>query len=245
MKKEIRRTLLYALYSGFLVHKASRRLVKQNGHSLISTWATYSPWLLDTEFIENYALAFSRTLIDQYRAFELWQIALQQRNVPGDYLEVGVWKGGSALLLGKSIGNANKVLYLADTFAGVVNSGVHDSTYINGEHADADVEDVKVFLGANLVIPFKVLVGNFPTATGHLVSEKLALVHIDVDVYESGKQILEWCTPRMSPDGVIIFDDYGFLSTNGITKLVDEITNRGEFLVIYNLNGHAILVKKN
>jgi O-methyltransferase len=237
--------MLYAIYSAFLTYKASKRLLRQNGHSLISTWATYSPWLLDSKFIENYTIAFSRTLIDEYRCFELWQIALQQRGISGNYLEVGVWRGGSALLLGKSIGNSSKVLYLADTFEGVVNSGPHDSTYTDGEHADTNAADVKRFLDENLEAPFKILVGEFPSATGHLVPGKLALVHIDVDVYESGKQILEWCTPKMSKGGVIIFDDYGFLSTDGITKLVNEATNRQDFLLIYNLNGHAILVKKN
>lgn len=49
----------------------------------------------------------------------------------------------------------------------------------------------------------------------------------------------------MSPNGVIVFDDYGFLSTDGITKLVNENFIDDDFLIVYNLNGHAILVKRS
>ena len=92
---------------------------------------------------------------------------------------------------------------------------------------------------------FELLVGEFPTATGDLILEPLSFVHIDVDVYNSGKSILDWCRTRMSPNGVIVFDDYGFLSTDGITKLVNENFIDDDFLIVYNLNGHAILVKRS
>lgn len=152
--------------------------------------------------------------------------------------------GGSALILGKSMSDTGKTLFVADTFEGVVNSGPNDNFYRDGEHADATAEDVIEFLNLNLETDVKVLVGEFPLVTGHLVLGDLSLVHIDVDVYESGRQIFEWCAPRLSPNGVIIFDDYGFFSTNGINTLVNEILETGEFLVFYNLNGHAILTKR-
>ena len=90
---------------------------------------------------------------------------------------------------------------------------------------------------------FKLLVGEFPTTTGDLVLEPLSFVRIDVDVYDSGKSILDWCRTRMSPNGVIVFDDYGFLSTDGITKLVNENFIDDDFLIVYNLNGHEIWSK--
>jgi O-methyltransferase len=226
-------------------NRVQSQLINQPLHSIIRPWATYSPWLLDPIFKECYDKMKTRTLVDEYRCFELWQIALQQQKVKGNFLEVGVWQGGTALLLGKSLENSDKKLYLADTFSGVVNASEVDSNYIGGEHSDTSVDFVTEFLNSELQQNFELLIGEFPTATGDLVSGPLSFVHIDVDVYNSGKSILDWCRTRMSPNGVIIFDDYGFLSTDGITKLVNENFVDDDFLIVYNLNGHAILVKRS
>lgn len=226
-------------------NRVQSQLISQPFHSIIRPWATYSPWLFDPIFKEHYNKMKTRTLVDEYRCFELWEIALQQQKVEGNFLEVGVWQGGTALLLGKSLENTDKKLYLADTFTGVVNASEVDSNYIGGEHADTSVDFVTDFLNSELHQNFELLVGEFPSATGDLVLGPLAFVHIDVDVYDSGKSILDWCRTRMSPNGVIVFDDYGFLSTDGITKLVNENFIDDAFLIVYNLNGHAILVKRS
>jgi len=50
--------------------------------------------------------------------------------------------------------------------------------------------------------------------------------------------------PKLVKNAVVIFDDYGFQGTQGVTKYVNElIDNSNEFLSIYNLNGHVILIK--
>ena len=43
--------------------------------------------------------------------------------------------------------------------------------------------------------------------------------------------------------GVVVFDDYGGLLTNGISKLVDDEYVKKDRIVIHNLNGHALMVK--
>ena len=44
---------------------------------------------------------------------------------------------------------------------------------------------------------------------------------------------------------MLVFDEYGFLYTDGITKLVNENFIDDDFPIVYNLNGHAILVKRS
>jgi O-methyltransferase len=70
------------------------------------------------------------------------------------------------------------------------------------------------------------------------------LCHIDVDVYESAKEIVAWVEQRMPPGAVLVFDDYGFSSCIGVTCLVNEIRENGRWFSIYNLNGHAVLIKR-
>jgi O-methyltransferase len=72
----------------------------------------------------------------------------------------------------------------------------------------------------------------------------LRLCHIDVDVYRSARDVLEWAWPRLSPGGVAVFDDYGFPCCPGVTQFVDEQRGRTDRLVLHNLNGHGLIVKR-
>jgi hypothetical protein len=49
---------------------------------------------------------------------------------------------------------------------------------------------------------------------------KIALLHIDVDVYEPSKAALEHLYHRIVPGGLLVLDDYG--TVEGETRAVDE-----------------------
>lgn len=44
--------------------------------------------------------------------------------------------------------------------------------------------------------------------------------------------------------GTVVFDDYGFPAGPGVTRLLDKQRMRDDRLVLHNLNGHGILVKR-
>ncbi len=90
-----------------------------------------------------------------------------------------------------------------------------------------------------------ILEGIFPEETHHNITENIAMLHCDVDVYESARDIIDWCVPRMMLGAILIFDDYGFYGYEGIAELCDELKKITEFIFIHNLNGHAIFVKIN
>ncbi len=91
----------------------------------------------------------------------------------------------------------------------------------------------------------ELLEGIFPEETAARVSaEALRLVHVDVDVYQSAKDVFEWAWPRLSPGGVAVFDDYGFPACPGVTRFVDEQRGMPDRLVLHNLNGHGLVVKR-
>jgi O-methyltransferase len=76
-----------------------------------------------------------------------------------------------------------------------------------------------------------------------MAKEKFCFVHIDVDVYQSAKETFEFAWPRMPAGAIAVFDDYGFMSCDGIPKLLAEYRGGAGKLVIHNLNGHAMVVK--
>ncbi len=84
----------------------------------------------------------------------------------------------------------------------------------------------------------------FPEETSMLVTDgKFRFCHIDVDVYQSAKDVVEWLWPKLVLGGIIVFDDYGFQTCSGITRFVNEERSKRDRSIIHNLNGHAILIK--
>lgn len=211
--------------------------------------ATYTPWNKDQAFLDCWRSVKDSTLVDKYKCYELWCLIEQTCKLKaGAYIEIGVWRGGSGALIARKMDlcKVKETLYLCDTFQGVVKAGPVDSIYRGGEHSDACEDDVtNLFARLQIAGDFKLLKGIFPEETQHLVPDKaFRFCHIDVDVYESAKGIVDWISDKLVPGGMMVFDDYGHYSSEGIAAYVDELKSRStDFLVVHNLNGHALLVK--
>ena len=216
-------------------------------HAEVFPGATYSPWLSDIEFNRIYDVIRKNTLVDRYRCYELWQLMDEVSKLSaGALIEIGVWRGGTGALIARKcqLAGIQETLYLCDTFTGVVKAGERDATYVGGEHADTDEAAVQTLLRSQNLDRVRILKGIFPDATAHMVQEpQFRFCHIDVDVYDSAKDIVAWIWPRLVPGGMIVFDDYGFHSCVGITRFVNEERAKRDRLVIHNLNGHAIVIK--
>ncbi len=207
----------------------------------------YAPWLTDEKFKQLHNKIKDYTLVDAYRCYELFDIVQRLNNIDGDIIEIGVWRGGTSAVIATALQfvNSNKMLYLCDTFSGVVKAGDFDIRYKGGEHSDTSEQLVTDLLTSLQLKNFKLLKGIFPEDTGSAVENKtFSLCHIDVDVYQSGVDIVEWIYAKLSKGGVLVFDDYGFRGCNGITHLVNKLRQDEKWLYIYNLNGHAILIKR-
>ena len=106
-------------------------------------------------------------------------------------------------------------------------------------------EIVEALVGRLGLTNVELLQGIFPDETADQVDDRtFRLCHIDVDVYQSAKDVFDWVWPRLSPDGVVVFDDYGFPACPGVTQFVDEQRMLDDRLVLHNLNGHGLVVKR-
>jgi predicted O-methyltransferase YrrM len=223
---------------------------KEKGYALLryddkplGSYPYDSPWIDDEGFTKVFASIRDYTLIDRTRAYALYQVMDQIKNVPGDVLEVGTWRGGTAGIFTQML--PDKTIYLADTFEGVVKSSSWEH-YKDKAHDDTSEELVKDFLSNKLgVSNFKILKGIFPEDTGTaLKADSLAFVYLDVDVYESTKDAFNYVWDKVSLHGIVVFDDYGMISAcAGIKKFVDEIKDDEDKIFIENLNGQAVIIK--
>jgi O-methyltransferase len=237
----------YSLAKGFALPLVRRQAVRSGAHELAFPIATYAPWRSDSEFRTVYDAVRRHTLVDVWRCHELWSILAELREVPGSILEVGVWRGGTGALLAAraaGLGIEDRV-YLCDTWRGVVKADEVDTYYYDGKHDDASRSGVERLLSDLGLSNVELLEGVFPEETGARISEQtIRLCHCDVDVYRSARDVLDWVWPRLAPGGIVVFDDYGFPACPGVTRLVDEQRLREDRLVLHNLNGHGIVVKR-
>jgi O-methyltransferase len=245
MKEAIKKT---AEHLGLIVGRdgiirRNRRKIGKYCYEAVLPTADYAPWLACEDFIASYAKVSGNTLVDKYRCFELWELAGQISHLPGNVLEVGVWRGGSGCLLAARVPTGKKV-YLCDTFSGVVKASEQDNRYRGGEHSDTSesvvVELVKAMGLRNVVVKAGVFPDDF---WQEMDEERFCFVHVDVDVYLSAKDVMTFVWPRMPVGGIAVVDDYGFDCCDGIRQLIDEYRGSSDKVILHNLNGHAVVIK--
>jgi O-methyltransferase len=80
-----------------------------------------------------------------------------------------------------------------------VKAGEEDPDYVGGEHADTSQRSIEEFLYGKLKLDnIEILTGIFPEETGGKVENlKFRFCHIDVDVYQSAKDVTEWIWERL------------------------------------------------
>lgn len=159
------------------------------------------------------------SLIDTARREVL--AALAESTPPGCFVEVGVYRGGSAAVLVEIAKLRGRAVYLYDTFAGMPCADPELDQHQLGEFADCDLATIRAALP-----DAHFQVGIFP---GTLVDmPPIAFVHADADQYQSTRDICLALGPRMVKGGLMLFDDYRGLK--GCIKAVDECFPRREVL---------------
>jgi predicted O-methyltransferase YrrM len=176
-----------------------------------------------------------------------------QKGIPGDIVECGVWRGGSSMAMALALlrlSDTGRTLWMYDTFQGMT-----DPTDADKSHGGIDAEEL---LNAakeheaperSLVLAYASLedVRNNMRTTGYPMNRirfvegsveqtipgtlpgRIALLRLDTDWYESTRHELIHLYPRLSPDGILIIDDYGHWQ--GARKAVDEyLENSRTFL---------------
>jgi O-methyltransferase len=197
-------------------------------------------WESDESFRAAMSGVRARTLVHDHACYVLYRAALGTRSLTGHVAEVGVYRGGTALLLARAFDGAAEV-HLFDTFAGMPATDPRHDLHVAGDFQDTAESDVRRLLSRCRGVILHP--GFFPgTATG-LEDQVFRFVHVDVDIYRSVLDCAEFFYPRLVPGGVLVFDDYGWSSTTGAREAVDEFfTDRPE-VPVYLPTGQALVVR--
>jgi O-methyltransferase len=175
--------------------------------------------------------------------YSLWSQARRVAGRPGAFAEVGVYRGGSARILCEVKGSAP--LHLFDTFAGMpaVNPAT-DGDFHQGDFGDGSLADVQAYLAGYPGVLFHP--GFFPaTAAGMAERDPVfQFVHLDVDLYQSTLDGLQFFYPRLAPGGLLISHDYGNPTVPGVRRAFDEFM-RGKPEPLVLLPGTQVLLEKH
>jgi len=171
-------------------------------------------------------------------------------NVPGDFIETGVWRGGAVIFMRgilKAHNITNRIVWVADSFEGLpapnallypADQGAyyHHINYLK-VGLETVINNFKSYgLLDNQVIFLK---GWFKDTLKTALIKNIAVLRLDGDMYESTTDALEALYDKVSPGGYIIVDDWclataqtavlDFRSRRGITDPITEIDGIGSF----------------
>lgn len=197
-------------------------------------------WDADAEFNQIYDKVKSRILLDKKRAFVLYQITNNCKELDGDFAELGVYKGASSRIIYET-SDKRKDIYCFDTFNGIPDFDITKDTFqYKGFLDDVDYEDIKSFLHEK---NFKLFKGVFPESALN-INKKFSFVHIDVNLYNSTKDGCEYFYDRMTKGGIILFDDYNMTYSDGVKKAVDEFFQDKKETPMILFTGQALVCKQ-
>jgi O-methyltransferase len=183
-----------------------------------------------------------RAIVDEVRPFtmtspqRIWSLLeavryVVEADVPGDFAECGVWRGGSVIAMARklrTLGQEDRRIWLYDTFTGMTPPSASDIEAATGQSAAQLMSQTQVGDGNNVwafatradveanlrltgypTTHFTIVEGDVAATLKESVPEQLALLRLDTDWFESTHISLDVLYPRLVPGGVCILDDYG------------------------------------
>ena len=178
-------------------------------------------------FIDHYINGNAYTMVPRVRLDNLQACITNvvEQRIPGDFIETGVWRGGTTIFMRgmlAALGCTDRRVWVADSFQGLPEpdaekfpaeakahaSATMTETYKHFAVSRADVEANFNAFGL-LDGQVRVLEGWFKYTLPTAPIERLAIIRLDGDYYESTMDALTSLYDRLSPGGYVVVDDYG------------------------------------
>jgi O-methyltransferase len=174
-------------------------------------WPSKAPSMIGTLRMENVRSECERAIVE---------------NVPGDFVETGVWRGGAAIMMRAVLAAHNirdRRVFAADTFEGFPLQGAQDANFTVGGVSDfaVSLEEVQANFARYALLDEQVvfLKGLFKDTLKHASLGSIAVLRLDGDLYESTRDGLV-LYDKLSRGGTLIADDYFLFE--GQRKAIDE-----------------------
>jgi O-methyltransferase len=179
--------------------------------------------------------------------------AVLRDGVPGDLIETGVWRGGGTIFMRGFLaahGVTDRRVWVADSFQGLPAPSLPEDAQSNLSKDVAPflaiaLDEVKALFARYDLLDDRVqfLEGWFRDTLARAPIERLALLRLDGDLYESTMDALTPLYDKLSPGGFVIVDDYGALPQCKLA--IDEFrADRDIIDRLYPIDGAAVFWRK-
>jgi O-methyltransferase len=182
--------------------------------------------------------ADAETMIGMKRLDNIQQCleSILQDRIPGDAIETGVWRGGACIFMKAVLaagGDLNRQVWVADSFQGLptpsskVDQSIEQSASAwKWDELRISLDEVKANFEKYGLLDERIrfLKGWFKDTLPKAPIEKLSLIRLDGDMYDSTTDAITALYPKLSPGGFIIVDDY--YSWAGCKTAIDEYRDR-------------------
>lgn len=209
---------------------------------------------MEKDFLIIWENVHTYTMTSIERGYSLFKSVeyIVRNNIPGDFVECGVWRGGSCMLIAMALnlfGDNERKIYLYDTFEGMPKPTDEDVISWNGrsvlEKWEEDktgsknnfgswavgMEEVKANISKSNYPDnnFIFIPGDVAQTLKQMKPHKISLLRLDTDWYASTVEELEILYPLLVEKGVLIIDDYGHF--DGARKAVNEYFENRQILL--------------
>lgn len=207
-------------------------------------WTQHSQPFLDTpEFQRAYRRAAKAA--DHGIAWRLhtnlWAATHAER-LDGVFVECGTARGFYASGICEYLGWQDRPYYLCDTFSpfmpgtdGSQESGSRGLGYADGPEGVAS--NFEEWPGVQLIV------GRVPDSLNQIPDGPIAYLHVDMNHPEAEAAAVRTLWPRVTPGGIMLFDDYGFPTFQASMASFDALAQELGFTILCSPTGQGIVVK--
>ena len=198
----------------------------------------------------------SYTMVPESHYVDNLYLVDQCKTIKGSVVECGVWRGGMIAGIAKRLGSERRY-YLFDSF-----EGLPEPEVIDGEGAlawardtegawyydncKAEIEFAQSAMKSSKVDSYVCIKGWFDvTVPSYNFDDKISLLRLDGDWYESTMTCLKALYPQVSQNGYIIIDDY--YAWDGCSRAVHDYLSsiKSKSRVHQTKNNTAYIIKKD
>jgi len=221
-----------------------------------------------TEFANQLEWPMLYEIVDQWplyvgtgnlaRVLSIVELFSQTIDVPGDIAEFGIWKGSTSSLLAKLLAikdpHSPKRIHLFDSFEGLTafSGEDKDSTKRRGQYlgseavfrAAAAVNEIDDYF----VVHKGLIEDTLPRFISAATHTRFSFVYCDTDLYSSTSVILREMWTRMTPGGLMVFDEWNSDDFPGegtaVNEFLETVRSDVEFVLPPHTRQPSLAVRK-
>ena len=227
------------------------------GYTIVPTYKKgyISESIVENEFGTIYRKCKDYSLTSLERMYALYKSVeyVVKSQIPGDFVECGVWRGGSAMVMAHALikmKETSRRIWLYDTFEGMSKPSEEDTSCSDGsmainkwrtkqtkDHCEWDYASLDEVTQNMLLTGYPeenlfFIKGRIEDTVPEHMPSRIALLRLDTDWYESTKHELNHLFPLLIKHGILIIDDYGHWA--GSRKAVDEYFSQKKLPILLN-----------